>query len=89
MSKRLALASSSLASNELLSGLSALRVLRYEDVLWGIEFPVNRLVRLVAEQPRPPATDCDWKGDRKAIGTEVSWGELRLRSVDGNWERQK
>ena len=84
---------SALASNELLSGLSALRVLRYEDVLaaadWGIEFPVNRLVRLVAEMPRPPAIDCDWKGEPKPAGAEVSWGVLRLRCVDGNGQRQK
>jgi len=52
---------SALTSNELLPGIGELRVLRYEDVLaapdWGIEFPVNRLVRMVAEKPGPPAVD--------------------------------
>jgi len=41
--------------NELLKLFANYRILHYEDVSgkadWGIEFPVNRLVRLVAQKP--------------------------------------
>ena len=84
---------SALSSNELLNLLFELRVLCYEDLLadpdWGIEFPFNRIVRLVAEKPRSPTQDCDWKGAKKPLGAEVSWGALRLRCVADGWERRK
>ena len=84
---------SAAATNELLKSVAGLKVLRYEDILaapdWGVEFPVNRLVRLIAEKPRPPAMDCDWKGDPKPAGAEVMWGALRLHCAAGIWGQRK
>jgi SAM-dependent methyltransferase len=79
-----------LGNNEALQLFSDFRVLRYEDVDarpdWGIEFPKNRLVRLLAQKGDPPQPGCDWKGSAKLDGEEVTWGAMRLRCTASGWQ---
>ena len=79
--------------NELTRLFSDFRILRYEDVAaapdWGIEFPENRLVRLLARKGGAPEPGCDWKGSPKTAGDEVSWGSFRLRCTTTGWETVK
>ena len=76
--------------NEALKLFSRFRILRYEDVLarpdWGIEFPVNRLIRVLAQKPQQPLPGCHWKGDDFAVGEAVSWGLMRLKCGNSGWE---
>ncbi len=65
------------ADNELLSVFPGLRILRYEDA-WGIpdwqaERIRERLVRLLAEKPRPQDPGCVWKGKAERVGASVCW----------------
>ena len=79
-----------LGNNEALQLFSDFRILRYEDVEakpdWGIEFPKNRLIRLLAQKGDPPQSGCDWKGSAKAEGEEVVWGALRLQCTATGWQ---
>jgi len=79
-----------LGNNEALQLFSDFRILRYEDVDakpdWGIEFPSNRLVRLLAQKGDPPQPGCDWKGVPKQEGEEVIWGAMRLRCTATGWQ---
>lgn len=79
-----------LGNNEALQLFSDLRILKYEDLDatpdWGVEFPKNRLVRLLAQKGDPQQLGCDWKGSAKADGEEVSWGALRLRCTTSGWQ---
>jgi hypothetical protein len=79
-----------LGNNEALQLFSDFRILRYEDVDakadWGIEFPTNRLVRLLAQKGDPPQYGCDWKGSSKAEGEEITWGAMRLRCTSTGWQ---
>jgi SAM-dependent methyltransferase len=79
-----------LGNNEALRLFSDFRILRYEDVEatpdWGIEFPINRLVRLLAQKGDPPQSGCDWKGAPKLEGEEISWGVMRLQCTATGWQ---
>jgi SAM-dependent methyltransferase len=79
-----------LRDNEALQLFSDFRILRYEDVDakpdWGIEFPINRLVRLLAQKGDPPRSGCDWKGSPKIEGEEIYWGVMRLRCTATGWQ---
>ena len=79
-----------LGPNEALQLFSDFRILKYEDVDaapdWGVEFPTNRLVRLLAQKGDPPQPGCDWKGSPKKEGDEVTWGMLRLRCTATGWQ---
>jgi SAM-dependent methyltransferase len=79
-----------LSNNEALQLFSDFRILRYEDVDakpdWGIEFPINRLVRLLAQKGDPQLPGCDWKGSLRAEGEEVTWGSMRLRCTTTGWQ---
>ena len=87
---RLMGAGGTLGNNEALQLFSDFRILRYEDVYakadWGIEFPKNRLVRLLAQKGDPPQPGCDWKGSAKKDGEEVTWGVMRLRCTATGWQ---
>lgn len=75
--------------NEALELFEGFRIPRYEDVEarpdWGIEFPVNRLIRVVAQKRQQPPPGCDWKGDHFAVGDQVSWGPMGLTCSDTGW----
>jgi SAM-dependent methyltransferase len=79
-----------LGNNELLQLFSDFRILKYEDVDakpdWGIEFPKNRLVRLLAQKGDPPQLGCDWKGVAKTENEEVIWGVMHLRCTATGWQ---
>jgi SAM-dependent methyltransferase len=79
-----------LANNEALQLFSDFRILRYEDVDakpdWGIEFPLNRLVRLLAQKGDPPQPGCDWKGSPKSEGEQITWGAMRLLCTTTGWQ---
>ena len=79
-----------LGENEALQLFSDFRILKYEDVDakpdWGIEFPRNRLVRLLAQKGDPPKYGCDWKGAPKKEGEEITWGAMRLRCTSTGWQ---
>ena len=79
-----------LGNNELLHLFSDFRILKYEDVDarpdWGIEFPRNRLVRLLAQKGDPAQPGCEWKGVAKTEGEEVTWGAVRLRCTAIGWQ---
>jgi SAM-dependent methyltransferase len=79
-----------LGNNEALQLFSDFRILKYEDVEakpdWGIEFPVNRLVRLLAQKGDPPQSGCDWKGFPKAEGEVITWGVMHLRCTATGWQ---
>lgn len=79
-----------LGNNEALQLFSDFRILKYEDVDgkpdWGIEFPKNRLVRLLAQKGDPQQPGCDWKGSAKTEGEEVNWGVMRLRCTATGWQ---
>jgi SAM-dependent methyltransferase len=79
-----------LGNNEALQLFSDFRILRYEDVEakpdWGIEFPVNRLIRLLAQKGDPRLPGCDWKGSPRTEGEEVTWGSMRLRCTATGWQ---
>ena len=82
-----------LGANEALQLFSDFRILKYQDVAakpdWGLEFPLNRLVRLLAQKGDPPQAGCDWKGTPKAEGEEISWGALRLRCTATGWQAHR
>lgn len=77
------------ANNELLSLFPGLRVLKYEDVWaqpdWSVKKLDERLVRLVAEKPRPKAAGCIWEGKTVAEGAEVCWDSTLLRCGADGW----
>jgi hypothetical protein len=79
-----------LGINEALQLFSEFRILRYEDIEakpdWGVEFPKNRLVRLLAQKGDPLQAGCDWKGLPKAENEEVTWGVMRSRCTPGGWQ---
>ncbi len=79
-----------LGDNEALQLFSDFRILKYEDVDgkpdWGIQFPKNRLVRLLAQKGDPPQRGCDWKGVAKSEGEEVIWGMMHLRCTESGWQ---
>jgi hypothetical protein len=80
-------------ASELTRLFGDLRILRDEDVAappdWGIEFPENRLVRILARKDGAPQPGCDWKGSPKSAGDEVSWGIQKLRCTTNGWESVK
>lgn len=77
------------ANNELLSLFPGLRVLKHEDVWaqpdWSVKKLDERLVRLVAEKPRPKAAGCIWEGKTVAEGAEVCWDSTLLRCGADGW----
>jgi hypothetical protein len=83
-------AGGALGNNEALQLFSDFRILKYEDIDvtpdWGIEFPRNRLVRLLAQKGDPQPSGCDWKGSPKSEGEEITWGVMRLRCTATGWQ---
>jgi SAM-dependent methyltransferase len=79
-----------LGANEALQLFSDFRILKYEDVTakpdWGLEFPLSRLVRLMAQKSDPPQSGCDWKGSPKTEGEEITWGAMHLRCTSAGWQ---
>jgi len=52
---------------------------------WGIEFPVTRLARILAQKGDPREPGCDWKGVAHKEGDEVTSGSMRLRCTSIGW----
>jgi SAM-dependent methyltransferase len=76
------------ADNELISLFPRLRVLRYEDVWalpdWSALKVEERLVRLFAEKPLPPAPGCIWEHKVIPEGGTVCWQVVTfLCNADG------
>ncbi len=91
--KRYRLLFDGLDTNELPRLFDGFRILRYEDVEaapdWGIEFPVNRLVRILVQKGGAPQPGCEWKGQRKSEGEKVEWGRMQLQCGPDGWVRPK
>lgn len=79
----------SLGDNELMAMFPGLRVLRYEDAWarpdWSARGVSERLVRLVAEKPAPPAAGCVWDGKGLQEGESVCWDTAVLRCGAEGW----
>jgi SAM-dependent methyltransferase len=77
-------------NNELLSLFPRLRVLRYEDVWarsdWSAQQLHERLVRLVAEKPRPRLAGCTWEKKEMVEGEVVCWGPVTFRCTGEGWQ---
>jgi len=91
--KRYRLLNEGIDSNELPRLFDGFRILRYEDVDaapdWGIEFPVNRLVRILVRKGGAQSSGCDWKGKSKSEGDTAEWGRVKLKCGPHGWERVK
>jgi SAM-dependent methyltransferase len=76
--------------NELISIFPGLRVLRYDDVWapadWSAEGVNERLVRLLAEKPRPQEPGCLWEGKVIPDGGAVCWKFVTFRCQADGWQ---
>lgn len=76
--------------NELLSLFPGLRVLKYEDLWaqpdWSAKKVNERLVRLLAEKPKPQAPGCQWEGKPIEEGATACWDTALLRCQSDGWK---
>jgi SAM-dependent methyltransferase len=68
--------------------LKQFRILLYEDVEdrpeWGVQIrPTNRLVRVLAQKPLPPASGCEWQGKPYSTGESICFGAQWTCAAEG------